>query len=79
MKKVGVKDSLFEILSIAYPEQEWLPWKFQQSLPNGFWEDLANQRKFIDWAATQFQIKEMSDWYKISIKVIKRREKIDPF
>jgi hypothetical protein len=27
------------------------------------------QRKFMDWAAKQLEVKEMSDWYKVTNKV----------
>jgi hypothetical protein len=74
LRKSGIKESLFELLTSAYPEHEWLPWKFQQRVPRGFWENASNQRKFADWAATQFKIKEMSDWYNITSNVKKRRE-----
>jgi hypothetical protein len=56
------------LLSTVYPEYEWLPWKFVRS-QNQFWNDPKNQRKFMDWAGKQLQIKEMSDWYKVTQKV----------
>jgi hypothetical protein len=68
LKRMGIED-LFELLSSAYPEHEWLPWKFHRRLPTGFWGDAVNQRKFVTWASDQLQIKEMSDWYKVSSKV----------
>jgi hypothetical protein len=30
---------------------------------------MKNQRKFMDWAGNQLNIKEMSDWYNITTKV----------
>jgi hypothetical protein len=60
--------SLALMLSTLYPEYDWLPWKFSKS-PLNFWEDVKNQRKFMDWAGKQLRIKEMSDWYKVSQKV----------
>ncbi len=62
------KKSPFLLLSAVYDKYEWLPWKFQ-SVPSGFWEEETNQRKFIEWAGKHFQVKEMSDWYKISTRV----------
>jgi hypothetical protein len=50
------------------PEYEWLPWKFVR-LQNNYWNDVNNQRKFLDWASKELKIKEMSDWYYVSIKV----------
>jgi hypothetical protein len=60
--------SLPDLLSSVYPEHEWLPWKFPR-LPDNFWEDAKNERKFMDWAAKQLNIKEMGDWYNVTFKV----------
>jgi hypothetical protein len=51
-----------------YPDRDWLPWKFDDR-PLNFWDDVKKQRKFMDWAAVQLNIKEMSDWYKVTQKV----------
>ena len=56
------------LLSAAFPEYEWLPWKFNKC-PRNFWDDLKNQRKFMDWAGKELGIKDMSDWYKVMQKV----------
>jgi hypothetical protein len=56
------------LLSAAYPELEWLPWKFA-SCPQNYWDDVQNQRTFMDWATKKLNIKDMSDWYKVSVKV----------
>lgn len=60
--------SLSDLLKTIYPNYDWLPWKFDHC-PNRYWEDIRNQRKFMDWAGKELAIKDMSDWYKISVKV----------
>ena len=60
--------SLLKIVRSVYPEYEWLPWKFV-ACPQGFWDNIENQKVFIQWAGKQLKIKEMSDWYKVSQKV----------
>ena len=60
--------SMFPLLSSTYPEYEWLPWKFSKC-PKNFWEDKGNQRKFMDWAGKELEIKEMNDWYKVTNQV----------
>jgi hypothetical protein len=57
-----------QLLSSVYPEYDWLPWKFDKS-PQGFWSDVKNQRKFMEWAAKELKITEMNDWYHISNQV----------
>jgi hypothetical protein len=61
--------SPLQLLSEVFPEYEWLPWKFDKC-PDNYWNDEKNQRKFFDWAAKQLNIKEMSDWYNVTYKVI---------
>jgi hypothetical protein len=60
--------SPIKLLSAVYPEYEWLPWKFDKS-PANYWEDVKNQGKFVEWAAKQLNVNEMSDWYKVTKKV----------
>ena len=60
--------SLYKVLSVVYPEYEWLPWKFS-NCPRNFWDDEKNQRKFMDWVGKELKIKDMSDWYKVSYRV----------
>ena len=61
--------SPFQLLSTAYPDYNWLPWKFQKT-PQKFWDNLKNQRNFMEWAGNELKIKEITDWYKITAKVI---------
>jgi hypothetical protein len=56
------------LLSTVFPDYDWLPWKFS-AVPHNFWNDEKNQRKFMDWAAKQLNIKEIQDWYKLNQKV----------
>ena len=74
MAGIGTKNSSYQgvslqqLLATAYPEYEWLPWKFSEK-PKHLWQDEGNKRKFIEWIATQLNIKDESDWYKVSTKV----------
>jgi hypothetical protein len=61
------KNSRLQLLQNAYPEYNWLPWKFDV-LPHKFFDNVNNQRKFMEWAGKELKIKEMSDWYKITNK-----------
>lgn len=60
--------SLHQVLTLIYPNYEWLPWKFA-TIPVGYWNSIDNQRKFIIWFQSQRNINEMTDWYTISSKV----------
>ena len=43
----------------------------------GRWKNLEDQRKFLDTAAKDLQIRDMSDWYKIVAKVTDQKYKSD--
>ena len=62
-------NSTFLFISTVFSDYEWLPWRFHHT-PQGYWSDMKNQRKFMDWAANELKIKDMSDWYKITAQVI---------
>lgn len=57
------------MLSTVYPEYPWLPWKFAKC-PDGYWDDINNQRQYMDWLGQSLGFKELSDWYSIGQKVL---------
>jgi hypothetical protein len=56
------------LLSSVYPEYEWLPWRFETT-PKYFWNDISNQRKFMEWLQKENKFKDLKDWYKITYQV----------
>lgn len=62
------KESIAKMVTSVYSEYEWLPWKFR-ACPRNFWNDVNNQRKFMEWAGKELGIKSMEDWYKVKHKV----------
>jgi hypothetical protein len=59
------KGSIAAMVTAAYPEHKFLPWKFVR-LEKRFWETAANRRRFLDWAAAELQVRQAEDWYSIS-------------
>ena len=57
------------MLSNVYPEYNWIPWRFV-SCPSNYWDDLKNQRNFMDWIGKELKINELNDWYKVTKKDI---------
>lgn len=58
-------NSIAAVVAAAYPEHEFLPWKFSRT-ENHFWAASENRRQFLDWAATALNVKNGEDWYRIS-------------
>ena len=50
------------MLAKLYPDYEWLPWKFART-PSSFWDNIINQRKYMDWLFKKWNMKDMNEWY----------------
>lgn len=37
-----------KLVTSLYPDFNWKTWKFNK-VPNGYWDKLQNQKKFMDW------------------------------
>jgi hypothetical protein len=57
-----------KLITSCYPEYNWDMWKFD-TCAHRFWEDLKNQRKFLEDVAKELNFNEMSDWYKMTQRV----------
>tara|TARA_Y100000389_G_C17407148_1_gene488718 strand:- start:50 stop:1393 length:1344 start_codon:yes stop_codon:yes gene_type:complete len=62
-------DSPIQLLREIFPEYNWLEWKMK-STPNGFWSDIKNRKKYVEWLGNKLGYKSMEDWYNISQKTI---------
>jgi hypothetical protein len=61
---VKFRGNLFDLLTDAFPEHKFLPWRFPQ-VRKGFWKDAGNCRLFFDWAAPHCKVSNPEDWYKV--------------
>ena len=64
------KNSLWVALSQVYPHIEWIPWKFADGVPKGYWNDPENSKKVFEWIAKELEIKETQDWDRVSPKLV---------
>ena len=60
-----------QLLSSVYPELNWLPWRFSKRHLNQS-DHVNKEKQFVDSLANTLKIKEFSDWYEISPKVLKK-------
>jgi hypothetical protein len=51
-------------LSSTYPDTNWHLWKFGHP-PRYYWNNVENQRIFLDWFENEFHIKNWPDWYNV--------------
>jgi hypothetical protein len=53
-----------------FSDYKWLPWKFDSSQTEGFWNQQKNQKQFMNWLGNELGFKQMDDWYQITGKII---------
>jgi hypothetical protein len=59
------KSTLSRLLHAVFPEHEWCEWKFER-IRRGFWNDVENHKKYMDWAGRELNVKSLDDWYSIT-------------
>jgi len=62
-------------LQSVYPEHNWMSWRFKTT-PQGYLEKLskdpAEAKKLIDWVGMQVSVKQLEDWYRVSMGEIQQ-------
>lgn len=58
----SLKESIYELMKMVYPEHEWIPWHFTQ-VPQGYWKIKENRLSWCEAFRNKNHIKEMDDFY----------------
>lgn len=58
-------DSPQMALAELYPKTKWYCWLFR-STPQGYWQDIANRKEYMDWLAKRLGYRTDDDWYKVT-------------
>ena len=62
--------SFYDALSSIYSDLSWDPFTSRKQLPKGFWNEISNIKIFIKMVEEYYDIKKLSDWYRISLRQI---------
>ena len=65
--------SPYAVISQHIEGEEWKPWLFDKA-PNGFWQDLENQKWYMDWLSGELGITELDGWYIYDRDVLNRKK-----
>ncbi len=62
--------SLPQVLSIVYPDYNWLLTKFRSSTKSLI-HNSESWKEFMEYFAKELNVREMKDWYKVTAEVNK--------
>ena len=65
-------DSITYLMSKMYPDYNWLLFRFSSKVPKDHWDNIENQKQFMDWLRKKEGYNTMEDLYKINTKVIRK-------
>jgi len=63
------KSSPVKIVKEYIPNYPWKEWLFNQ-VPNNFWADRNNHKRYINWLTKELGYRKHEDWYDISANII---------
>lgn len=52
----------------CFPEHTWKEWMFAR-VPVGFWDKLANRRRYLRWLGKKLDLKRPKDWARVKRRV----------
>lgn len=58
------------LLESVFPEYQWKRWKFGTSLWDP--EDQNQLVEYVEWLGNQLQVKQLDDWYRVSVQQIQQ-------
>ncbi|MCP4659822.1 MAG: hypothetical protein GY856_30840 [bacterium] len=56
---------IFDLVEDTFPEYHWHGWLFRR-VPVDFWDDLMNQRRYLEWLGRKLRIERPEDWYQVT-------------
>lgn len=65
-------NSLCKALMKLYPDYEWLPWKFKNGPPKGYWDHEDHRKLFFNWLGKQLNFQSLEDYYKLNHEIIEQ-------
>jgi hypothetical protein len=56
------------VLKRVYPDQQWK--EMRSTKAKGYWNDLANQKAFLERVAAELKIQKPEDWYFVKLETL---------
>lgn len=68
---VKYENSPSKLMQSVYPQHPWILHKFR--VTKGYWDKKENQEQFMAWMGKELGVKQMEDWYKVTMKDIREK------
>ena len=52
------------VVKTIFPRIRWQEWRFN-SVPESFWEEAQNRRRYLNWLGSQLGFRRREDWYRL--------------
>jgi len=66
LKLLQAHGNMYQVLSAHFPEYKWVLFRFRRLvLPTEYWNDIDNQRAFIEYIIDRHNIQKEEDWNEI--------------
>lgn len=65
--------SVLQLLAATFPEEEWKAEECRAVVPNRYWHEAENRKRFLDGITEEFNVTEQSNWAHITNAVIKSK------
>ncbi len=53
-----------DLVKDNFPGYDWHEWLFNTT-PSGFWDDVTNQRRYLEWLGRKLGCEKPEDWYQV--------------
>ena len=63
----NVSNFIFRYINVIHQISE-TPW-LSARVPLNYWEDINNQKKYLNWLAKELNVEKLEDWYNVVLKV----------
>ena len=63
----SIKQSAWDVVDVKYADISSPEWMTTSRLPQKFWTDPHNHRRYIEWLGRELGINQLDDWYRVLV------------
>ena len=59
------RNSQIDAVKEYLPRTDWKEWLFHE-VPQGFWQEAENRRRYLSWLGVRLRVREPENWYRLT-------------